>query len=380
MPYIFALFQSTMKVLVLAPSLDGYGGVQRYTTTLLRALGELLGAEKVRVLALPTKHQKSRRLSLKSKWQFTLQALKAAWQWRPDLVICTHVGLAPVGWLLRMLRQRPYWVVAHGIEVWGALPFWKRNALRKAERVLAVSAFTRNRLIERHQVSPERIAVLPNTLDGSLLTIPPDGERLTRLGVNGRRVILTVGRLVASERYKGHDVVLQALPAVLTKVPNAVYLVVGDGDDRARLERLAQQLGVQNHVVFTGQVTDAELAACYRACDVFALPAQTVLDDHAPKGEGFGIVFLEAMAFGKPVVGPNYGAPAEFIRHGEHGLLVDPKSPDEVAEAIITLLTQPERARRMGEAGRAWVMQEFSYERFKERVAEVLGLRMADSQ
>ncbi|MEZ8222144.1 Glycosyltransferase involved in cell wall biosynthesis [Candidatus Fervidibacteria bacterium JGI MDM2 JNZ-1-D12] len=380
MPYIFALFQSTMKVLVLAPSLDGCGGVQRYTTILLRALGELLGAEKVRVLALPTKHQKSRRLSLKSKWQFTLQALKAAWQWRPDLVICTHVGLAPVGWLLRMLRQRPYWVVAHGIEVWGALPFWKRNALRKAERVLAVSAFTRNRLIERHQVSPERIAVLPNTLDGSLLTIPPDGERLTRLGVNGRRVILTVGRLVASERYKGHDVVLQALPAVLTKVPNAVYLVVGDGDDRARLERLAQQLGVQNHVVFTGQVTDAELAACYRACDVFALPAQTVLDDHAPKGEGFGIVFLEAMAFGKPVVGPNYGAPAEFIRHGEHGLLVDPKSPDEVAEAIITLLTQPERARRMGEAGRAWVMQEFSYERFKERLVEVLGLRMADSQ
>jgi len=319
-------------------------------------------------------------LSLKSKWQFTLQALKAAWQWRPDLVICTHVGLAPVGWLLRMLRQRPYWVVAHGIEVWGALPFWKRNALRKAERVLAVSAFTRNRLIERHQVSPERIAVLPNTLDGSLLTIPPDGERLTRLGVNGRRVILTVGRLVASERYKGHDVVLQALPAVLTKVPDAVYLVVGDGDDRARLESLARQLGVQSHVVFTGQVTDAELAACYWACEVFVLPAQTVLDDHAPKGEGFGIVFLEAMAFGKPVVGPNYGAPAEFIRHGEHGLLVDPKSPDEVAEAIITLLTQPERARRMGEAGRAWVMQEFSYERFKERVAEVLGLRMADSQ
>lgn len=372
-----------MKVLVLAPPMQTTGGVQRYTDALVRALRELLGGDRVRMVAVGQGSRETggqRRLKAEVKGRFVGKALWEATRWRPDLVICTHVGLAPVGWLLWMLGRCAYWVVAYGIEVWGALPFWKQNALRKAERVLAMSAFTRERLIRRHRVPIERVGILPGMVDDRLVTVSPDESQLARLGVDGRRVVLTVARLAASERYKGHDVVLQALPAVLTKVPNVIYLIVGDGDDRARLESLAQQLGVQNHVVFIGQKVGAELAACYRACEVFVLPAQTVLDDHAPKGEGFGIVFLEAMAFGKPVVGPNYGAPAEFIRHGEHGLLVDPKSPDEVAEAIITLLTQPERARRMGEAGWAWVMQEFSYERFKERVAEVLGLRMADSQ
>jgi phosphatidylinositol alpha-1,6-mannosyltransferase len=97
------------------------------------------------------------------------------------------------------------------------------------------------------------------------------------------------------------------------------------------------------------------------------------VDDHAPKGEGFGIVFLEAMAFGKSVIGPNYGAPTEFIRHGEHGLLVDPGSPEEIAEALIALLIWPDLARRMGKAGREWVRQEFSFERFKERMEHILG-------
>jgi len=375
-----------MKVLVLALPMETTGGVQRYTNALVRALRELLSDENVRMLAIRQQMgsglKGQRRLGAWVKGCFVVETLCMAARWRPDLVICAHVRLAPVGWLLRVLGQCHYWVVAYGVEVWGALSFWKRYALRKAERILSISAFTRKQLIRRHRVLPERISLLPCMLDDRLLTIPPDNERLMRLGIslspfplstgNRRAIVLTVGRLAASERYKGHDVVLRALPAVLERVPNVTYLIVGDGDDRARLERLTQQLGVQDHVVFAGQVSDAELAACYRACDVFVMPAQTVLDDLAPKGEGFGIVFLEAMAFGKPVIGPNYGAPTEFIRHGEHGLLVNPTSPEEVADALITLLTQPERARRMGEVGRAWVMQEFSYERFKERVKAIL--------
>src|SRR5574337_682373 len=142
--------------------------------------------------------------------------------------------------------------------------------------------------------------------------------------------------------------------------PRLLAMSWRDGDDRVRLESLARELGVEDHIVFLGSLTGSQLAACYRACHVFALPARTVLDNLNPKGEGFGIAFLEAMAFGKPVIGPHYGAPTEFIRPGENGLLVDPDSQQEVVSALVELLTRPEVARAMGERGRRLVEQEYS--------------------
>jgi phosphatidylinositol alpha-1,6-mannosyltransferase len=186
-------------------------------------------------------------------------------------------------------------------------------------------------------------------------------------------MLLTVARMASWERYKGHDIVLRALPSVVAKVPNLTYVVVGDGDDRPWLEGLAKELGVAEHVSFTGEVSDSELAALYRRSEVFALPARTVIDDYDPKGEGFGIVFLEAMAFGKPVVGPNYGAPAELIRHGENGLLVDPEDPASVAGALVNLFTNPEAAREMGRAASDWVRRNHSYGSFRERLREMIG-------
>jgi glycosyltransferase involved in cell wall biosynthesis len=362
-----------MKILVLSPSAKKRGGVQRYSSCFVRALRELLGEDKVCMLEVSecAGQDGLKRLPAKAKGWFAFQALLTACSWRADVMIATHIGLAPLAQVVSKLLYRPYWVIAYGIEVWGSLTGWKRVALRRADKVLSVSAFTRQRLVQRHQVPMERIVILPGTLDAALLNIAPDSKRVKgQLG--DRRAILTVGRLAASERYKGHDIVLQAMPKVLKKVPKACYLIVGDGDDRGRLEALAEQLGVREQAYFFGAVNDAELVACYQMCDVFAMPARTILDDEDPKGEGFGIVFLEAMAFGKPVIGPNYGAPTEFIRHGEHGFLVNPDDPNEVAEAIITLLTQPGLAFQMGETARQWVLSEFSYERFKEKLLKIL--------
>jgi phosphatidyl-myo-inositol dimannoside synthase len=147
---------------------------------------------------------------------------------------------------------------------------------------------------------------------------------------------------------------------------------VGDGDDRSRLESRARDLEIAGSVRFAGSVSPEELAVCYDRCRIFAMPARTDLDGSVPRGEGFGIVFLEAMARGKPVVGPRMGAPAEFISSGVHGLLVDPTDPREVADALVELLADPARARRMGNAAKEWVSLEFSFERFCERVREAL--------
>ena len=153
---------------------------------------------------------------------------------------------------------------------------------------------------------------------------------------------------------------------------DAVYWIAGGGDDRPRLESKARELGIASSVRFTGAVSPEELAVCYHRCSVFAMPARTELDAREPRGEGFGIVYLEAMAHSKAVVGPRVGAPAEFICAGEHGLLVDPANAVEVANALIELLEDPERARRMGEAARKFVTREFSFESFCKRLREGL--------
>jgi len=364
-----------MRVLVLAPPMAGVGGIQRYTATLIRALKDLLGDESVRCVALPEMANGSRhgRFSAGLKLRFGWQAAWEATRWRPDLIICTHLALGPVGQLLSNLRRRPYWIVVYGIEAWAVLPWWKRGALRQADHVIAISAFSREQVVNRHQIDGKRISSLPCTLDENLLR-----SELTKPGTfarfaEGRRLVLTVGRMAASERYKGHDVALRALPSVLVKIPNLTYLIVGDGDDRPRLEGLVQELGLTQHAVFTGEVTESELAALYNRSEVFLLPARTVIDDHNPKGEGFGIVFLEAMAFGKPVIGPNYGAPVELIRHGEFGLLVDPEDPAAVADALIQLLSAPEEAKSMGELASRWVRQEYSFASLCRRLGELLA-------
>jgi phosphatidylinositol alpha-1,6-mannosyltransferase len=365
-----------MRILVISPPMGEAGGIQVYTATLVRALREISGDANVRLLAVPdppaSDSGRTPRLSPLAKGFFFLHAFREALRWRPSLCICTHVALAPLGHAIQVVLRCPFWVSAHGIEIWGRLSRWRHRALRAAEKVLAVSAFTRNRIIARHQISPSRVVVLPNALDGDLASVAPDGRILGSLRLLERRPILTVGRLSAAERYKGHDVILRALPAILERIPGAVYLIAGDGDDRSRLEALARELGVAEIVSFLGRVNRAELSACYLACEVFALPARTVIDDSAPKGEGFGISYLEAMAFGRPVIGPRAGAPAEFIRHGENGLLVDPESPEEVAAACVSLLSQRDLARAMGERGRCLVEQEYSFEALVRRLEALL--------
>ena len=209
--------------------------------------------------------------------------------------------------------------------MWGDLPPAKAEALRGAERYVTITRFTLDAMIARQNLKDARASILPPTLPKPR---PRSGETNNAASENpSRPMVLTVGRIAASERYKGHDVMLEAWPSVLRRVPDAEYWIVGDGDDRSRLESRARDLGIAGSVRFAGSVSPEELAVCYDRCRVFAMPARTELDGTAPRGEGFGIVFLEAMAHGKPVVGPRVGAPAEFIRSGVHGLLVDPTDP-----------------------------------------------------
>jgi len=368
------ILEAKRKVLVLAPSLQSVGGIQNYTSTLFDALQVVLGGDRVRMVAVPgdpeLQDNGSLALPPSTKLRFLASALTAVISWSPDLIICAHVGLAPVAHTIQEFTRIPYWLVLYGIEVWGDLPTSKQKALQAAQRYVAITRFTLDATIARHGLEQPSELILPPTLPMGLSRSPE--AKYAATNDSSRPMVLTVGRIAASERYKGHDVMLEAWPTVLRRVPDSVYCVVGGGDDRSRLESRARELGVSDSVHFAGAVSPEELDVCYDRCCIFAMPARTELDARVPRGEGFGIVFLEAMAHGKPIVGPRVGAPAEFIHSGEHGLLVNPTDSREVAEALIELLEDPARARRMGDAGREWVAREFSFDKFCERLRDAL--------
>jgi glycosyltransferase involved in cell wall biosynthesis len=363
-----------VKILVLAPPMGGAGGIQNYTAALVRALREISGERNVRLVAVPAeataRADGNAALGRVTKIRFLLNAITAAIFWRPKLVICTHVGVATVARIIHRITSTPYWVILHGIDVWCELAALKVEALREAQQLVAISKFTLQSAGARHGLQKCKSAFLPPTFSITEARAPKEGERNAEFA--NPPTVLTVGRLAASERYKGHDVMLEAWPAVLREIPEARYIIVGDGDDRARLQDRATEMGLAGSVIFKGGLSSAELQSCYDECQVFALPARTELDPRAPRGEGFGIVFLEAMAHGKPVVGPNVGAPPEFIHDGEHGLLVDPLNPVKLAQALVELLTHSERARQMGEAGREWAREQYGYEMFRERLRKIL--------
>jgi phosphatidyl-myo-inositol dimannoside synthase len=274
-------------------------------------------------------------------------------------------------WLKRWLGL-PFVVYAHGNEILQAVRNdWAKPlaALRQADRILANSRYTA-RLVAAAGVDPKRIAVTYLGCDvEQYRPVPPNPELGRRLLGDryGSKVILTVGNAV--ER-KGHDMVIRALPRVREHVPDVTYLIVGDGRDRRRLETLVAEMGLADCVVFAGRVADAKLSDVYALCDVFAMPSRENLGECDV--EGFGLVFLEANACGKPVVGGLSGGIPEAVDDGVTGLLSQANDPASIAAALVRLLTNPELAARMGEQGRARVVRSFTWQRTADQVRDVV--------
>ncbi|HEX2723652.1 MAG TPA: glycosyltransferase family 4 protein, partial [Gemmatimonadaceae bacterium] len=263
--------------------------------------------------------------------RFAAGVLTACLRERPQQVITCHVNFAPVAHIARKTARIPFTVIAHGIDVQLHLDRRKKEALLDAARILAVSEWTRQLVIAETGVDPSHVLRLPNTVDEERFTIGPKPESLLRRYrlAPGEHVLLTVGRLDERERYKGYDRIVAALPAIMKECGQVRYIVAGSGGDHARIMRLAADAGVDASVTIAGFVPDDELADHYRLADVFAMPST---------GEGFGIVFLEAMACGIPVLAGNRDGSVDALDEGRLGRLVDPLDVGAIAAGIIDLL------------------------------------------
>ncbi len=274
-----------------------------------------------------------------------LKALAMARRLKPELVICGHINLLPVAFVDHPL------LVVHGIEAWKKT---RRAPLGKCRGIVSVSALTRDRLLGWSGYGGPTY-VLPNAVHLEHYVIRPRRRDLVdRYHLDGRRVLLTVGRLESEERSKGFDEVLEVLP---TLPPDVVYMIAGGGNDFTRLQQKSRDLGVADRVVFTGLFDERDKPDLYNLADVYVMPS---------RGEGFGFVFLEAMACGVPAIASKADGGREALRDGELGLLVDPTNPAEVRAAIVEALERGERRIPPG-------LDYFSFEKFAERSRTILS-------
>ena len=300
----------------------------------------------------------------RGKMRFGVTAARTARR-RAKLVVAGHPHLAPVAEGLKILAPGAKSIIwTHGLEVWEPLSLVRRRALRNADLVLAPTHDTANQVATQQDVPRERIRVLPWALDPQFeeLLLPTPQPALPLEFPQGR-VILTVGRWSAGERYKGMDTLITALPRLLTEWPALQLVAVGEGDDRGWLEQIADGRGVRRHVHFLSGLSYAEIAACYQACEIFALPS---------RGEGFGLVYLEAMACGKPVIGGAHGGAPEVIEDGQTGYLVEHGDVGQLATSLETLLADPGLAQQMGARGRERVERDFRFAVFAETLKNIL--------
>jgi glycosyltransferase involved in cell wall biosynthesis len=248
---------------------------------------------------------------------------------KPDLVIATLVNFLPA---IAVARPACTVAVAHGIDVWDLPDGPRRRALSQVERVVAVSHFTRDRVAALPGLDPARLRVVPNSFaENAFQPGPKPLAMLQRYGLRADQpVLLTVSRLDPAERYKGHAEVLAALPALAQEFPGLRYLIAGQGGLAEELQQQARALGVAEWVIFAGFVPEFELADHYRLADAFVMPS---------RGEGFGIVFLEAMACGRPVIAGNADGSVDALNDGRLGVLVDPGNPAELVQAVRDVLT-----------------------------------------
>ncbi len=375
-----------MRILILATDIFTRGGIARYTWTLASALGELTGPGNVDVLPLlaqldngpsrPGEHFRilqpmTTRLSSQAKLGYALRGVRLGSGY--DLVIANHVALAPVAAAIHVRYGTPFWTVCHGTEAWPKFSKLVSAAVKLSELVLPVSRFTRDKLAGVNGVPVEKMHVVYNAISGEFLDLLQRAEPYEFGAGPGEQAMLSIGSLESDKCYKGFDTVISALPEVLRCAPNTRYVIVGSGDDRARLARMAEDLRVHDRVTFTGEITDLELAGCYKACDLFVLPSRVYEVNGLWSGEGFGRVYVEASLAGKPVVGSRHGGAAEAVVDGQTGYLVDAASVPDVVTALRALLTEPDLGRRMGEAGRHWAGEHFTERALRNSLRDLLA-------
>jgi len=353
----------SQRILFLTTTIkEGAGGIASVNRAIVATLGSYPESlrPQLKVMQLHGEFEGNR-------LAFVREFMKTLLVWHPTFILIDHLHLAPLGLFGRQITKVPYALFCHGTEFDDKLGSLRTHALKKASLRIANSRFTASRLQKRYPdiaFQPCLLGIDPgitNPKPESLAVIP------NALGLNtgvADNAVLIVGRMLSTEKYKGHEELLRALVWVLKIVPNAQLVIAGSGDDTARLAKLACDLGIGASGLFTGWVKTENLAWLFAKCKLFAMPS---------RHEGFGLTYAEAMRYGKPVIASNCDGGSEVVQNGTTGLLVDPNDIHDIAKRTIQLLTDESLNQKMGQAGYARYQQFFSHQAFALRLKETLA-------
>lgn len=282
-----------------------------------------------------------------------------------DVIIISHINLLSVGYIIKLLFPgKKLLLFAHGIEVWGNIGGMRKRMLKKCDTILSVSNFTRNKLIENVGLQEKKVVVFNNCLDPFLATPEKNKNEkfLKKYGFNkGDIVLLTLTRLSSKELYKGYDHVLLTINILKEKYPSIKYLIVGcyDDEEKQRLDEIIRRNSLEQYVVFTGYIPDEELAAHYSLADVYVMPS---------KKEGFGIVFIEAMYYGLPVIAGNKDGSVDALLNGRLGLLVDPDDQQDINNGIEKVILN----KNFYKPDNNLLLEMFSFSNYKKSLQQAL--------
>lgn len=331
-------------LVLLTDAFGGFGGISQYNRDFLEAICSF--DETGEVTAIPRIAEPEKVGTLPAKLRFPLDGIGGIHRYvpavlrhglfgpKPDLVVCGHLNMLPLATAIATARRVPLMLQVHGIDAWQPNKRMSVNALTgKVDVLLSVSKVTVDRYLAWARTPRLGSRVVPNTIDLSRYAPGPKApDLLEKFGLEGKVVLMTMGRLVGRERYKGFDRMIETMPALIDRDPRITYLIAGTGDDVDRLKAKAEVFGVGDRVIFTGFVPEDRKIDYFRLADVYMMPS---------RGEGFGIVCLEAMACGVPTVGSIADGSYEAVREGQIGLVVDPLDRKAIEAAVFASLDRP---------------------------------------
>jgi phosphatidylinositol alpha-1,6-mannosyltransferase len=324
------------------------GGIQKMTRTLAHSLNQIarINNWNFKTLSfydadtdlmpqyLPAKNFKG---FATKKTSFAINSLKEAAT--ADIVILSHINLTMVGLAIKVINPKcKIWLIAHGIEVWRPLTLCKKFILNKCDKIICVSNFTKQQITTLHNTNPSHCTVLNNVIDPFMdlpINFVKPAALLKRYNLNAANpVIFTLTRLAATEQYKGHERVIAIIGKLKLKFPTIRYILSGqyDLDEEIRIKKIIAENNVQENVILTGFIDEKEVPDHFLMADLFVLPS---------KKEGFGIVFIEALACGLPVICGNADGSIDAIRNGELGKAINVDELDDLERAITQSLTTP---------------------------------------
>jgi len=372
-----------LKILYLATDFFLKGGIQRYSRAQVQALRELFGEENITTMSVHASGENAYEkhfyadyigdgTSTISRIRYVLSALHSALYENYDVVFANHISLLPVAILLSKVCRIKHTIGnVYGLEMWSGLHVYERWALGQANRIISDCHYTAEYVMSKFGLNQENIHVIWD---------PVDIDRFRPLEVNSRMILqrygisytqdktclMTLGRISVGSRHKGYDRMLDVMKQIDRN--DVVYVIVGDGNDRFRLEERVAKEGLRERVFFLGSVQEDDLVTIYNLADIFVL----VSDSAKGRGEGVPLTPLEAASCGKPIIVGNEDGSPESVQDGVNGYVVSPRDLITLKERILKLVRDPEKRKKMGINAREHIRNKFSYQSFRNKTEILL--------